>query len=115
MKRFWKPAFCLLLLLALCACNYESGLKGTWQGDGGLVSGVEDPEALPPFEGAGRWTFDGEDAAVATVDGRKLQFSYCATDDTLTLTGGGTESWGIPYERKGDTLRIGETEFTRVK
>lgn len=115
MKQAGKLVFGLLFLLALCACSYESGLKGTWQGDEGLKSGVEDSDVPPPFEGAEQWAFDGEDTVVVTVKGREIEFHYYATDDTLTLNDGGEVSWGIPYERKGNTLRIGGAEFTRTK
>lgn len=114
MKQFGKLAVCLLLLLALCACSHAAGLKGTWQGDGSPKLGIEGPDEPLPFEGAERWTFDGEDTAVATVNGREIEFHYEASDDTLTLNDGGEMSWGVLYERKGDVLRIGEAEFAKI-
>ena len=97
-----KITACLLLLLALCGCRYESRVAGTWQGDG---------------EGAGveRWVFDGTDTAVATVDGRDIALHYYASDDTLTLNDGGEVSWGVGYERKGDDLYIAGAKFTKAE
>ena len=117
MRQCGKIAVCLLLLLALCACgNYEARLEGTWQGDGSLDSGIAgEIDGPPPFDGAARWEFDGAERAVATVGGRDLEFHYYASDDTLTLNDGGETSWGVPYERKGDSLRIGNATYTRAK
>lgn len=116
MKICVKITACLLLLLALCACgSYESRIAGTWQGDGSLDSGMEGADPPPPFDGAERWVFDGKESAIVTVDGRDIQLHYYASDDTLTLNDGGEVSWGVLYERKGDTLRVGGAEFVRVK
>lgn len=117
MKRYGKMAACLLLLLALCACgSHESRIAGTWMGDGSLDSGIAgEIDGAPPFDGAELWTFDGENTAVATVNGRNITFHYYASDDTLTLNDGGETSWGVPYERRGDTLRIGNAAYTRAK
>lgn len=117
MKRFVNVTLGLLLLLALCSCgSYESRIKGEWQGDGSFDLGAERLDGPPvPFNGAERWVFDGESAAIATVDGKDVELRYYATDDTLTLNDGGEVSWGVPYERKGDTLRIQRAEFTKVK
>lgn len=52
---------------------------------------------------------------MATVGGRDLEFRYYASDDTLTLNDGGEVSWGVPYELKSDTLRIGNATYTKVK
>ena len=117
MRRCGRLAACLLLLLALCACaSHESRIAGTWMGDGSLDSGIAGAvDGTRPFDGAELWTFDGENTAVATVDGRKITFHYYASDDTLTLNDGGETSWGVPYERKGDTLRIGGATYTKAK
>ena len=117
MKQYGKIAVCLLLLLTLCACgSYESKVAGVWQGDGSLDSGIAgEIDGPPPFDGAARWEFDGAERAVATVGGRDLEFRYYASDDTLTLTEGGEVSWGVPYELKSDTLRIGNATYTKVK
>lgn len=116
MKLSVKLAVCLALLLALCACgSWESRAEGVWQGAGGVIldtGGVEDPA---PFEGAEQWAFDGVETAVATVEGREVRCHYYMTDDTLTLNAGGELSWGVRYELRGDTLRIGGAEYTRVK
>ena len=114
MKRCVNVIFSLLLLLALCACgSYESRIAGTWQGDGSLDMGVEE-ELTPPFQGAERWEFDGDSTAIATVGGKEIRLHYYASDDTLTLNDGGEVSWGMQYEMKGGTLRIGSAEFHRI-
>lgn len=117
MRQLAKPALCLALLLALCACgSYESRLEGVWQGDGSLDSGIAgEVDGHPPFDGAERWEFDGRERAAATVNGREIRLHYYASDDTLTLNDGGEISWGVPYERKGDTLCICGAEFVKVK
>lgn len=116
MKQWIRVTACLLLLLALCACSYESGLKGTWQGDGSLEIGTMKALDGPvPFDGAERWEFDGDSTAVATVGGKEVKLHYYASDDTLTLNDGGEVSWGVRYELKGNTLRIGDSTFTKVK
>lgn len=117
MKQCAKMTACLLLLLALCGCGgYESKVAGTWQGDGSLDSGIAgEIDGPPPFDGAAQWVFDGKETAVATVDGKDLELHYYASDDTLTLNAGGEMSWGVRYELKGDTLRIGNAAYTRVK
>ena len=117
MKQCIKITACLLLLLALCGCgNYEARLEGAWQGDGSLDSGIAGAiDGARPFDGAERWVFDGEESAVVTVDGRDIELHYYASDDILTLNDGGETSWGIRYEVKGDTLRIGGAEFVKVK
>lgn len=115
MKQWIRITACLLVLLALCSCGHESKVAGTWQGDGSLTLGTGGVEEPAPFEGAERWVFDGESTAIATVDGTDVEFHYYATDDTLTLNDGGEVSWGVQYERKGDTLRISQAEFTKVK
>lgn len=115
MKQCGKMIAALVLLLALGACSYEGRLAGTWQGDGSLGMGAGAVDGPVPFHGAQRWVFDGEETAVATVDGSEVTLHYYATDDTLTLNDGGEVSWGVPYERKGDTLRIAGAEFAKVK
>ena len=116
MKQCIKITACLLLLAALCACgSYESRIAGTWQGDGSLDSGIAGAiDGARPFDGAERWAFDGVDTAVATVGGRELKLHYYASDDTLTLNDGGEVSWGVPYEKRGDVLRISGADFTKV-
>ena len=114
MKRCVNVIFGLILLLALCACgSYESRIAGTWQGDGSFDMGVEQ-EHIPPFQGAEQWSFDGDSTAIATVNGKEIRLHYYASDDTLTLNDGGEESWGIQYEMRGSTLRIGNAEFHRI-
>lgn len=116
MKQIAKMTACLLLLLTLCACgSYESRLAGAWQGDGSLDVGVEEADGPMPFNGAERWEFDGDSTVIATVDGREMKLHYYASDDTLTLNDGGEMSWGVQYELKGNTLRIGGAEFAKVK
>ena len=117
MKRYGKMAACLLLLLALCACaSHESKVAGVWQGDGSLDSGIAGAvDGTRPFDGAELWTFDGENTAMATVNGRNITLHYYASDDTLTLNDGGETSWGIRYEVKGDTLRIGNATYIKAK
>ncbi len=117
MKQHGKMAACLLLLLALCSCgyDYESRAAGTWQGDGSLTFDTEGPEGPAPFEGAERWVFDGNSAAIATVDGKDVEFHYSMTDDTLTLNDGGEVSWGVPYGLSGNTLRIGNATYKKAK
>ena len=117
LKRCGIMIAALVLLLALCGCgSYEARLAGTWQGDGSLAVGImESVDGPVPFNGAERWMFDGEETAVATVDGDNVTLHYYASDDTLTLTDGGEVSWGVVYERKGDTLRIAGAEFTKAK
>lgn len=114
MKRKIKLTVCFLLLLALCGCRYEGRFEGTWQEDGSLSVRTDEVEPIP-FDGAEQWAFDGEDAAVATVKGRRVECRYYATDSTLTLNAGGEISWGVRYELKGDTLRIGNAYYTKVK
>lgn len=114
MKQSVKIAACLLLLLALCGCRYEGSFEGAWQGDGSLAVRTDEREPVS-FDGAERWVFDGEDTAVATVKGRRVECRYYATDSTLTLNAGGEISWGVRYEMKGDTLRIGNAYYTKVK
>lgn len=117
MKQSVKMTACLLLLLALCACgSYEARAAGTWQGDGSLDLGTgRAGEERAPFEGAERWSFDGDSTAIATVDGRDVTCRYSMTGDTLTLNAGGEVSWGVLYELRGGTLRIGGAEYVRVK
>lgn len=116
MKRCIKLALGLLLLLALCGCgSYESRLAGVWQGGGSLDVGVREQDGPIPFDGAERWEFDGDSAAVATVGGKDVELHYYASDDTLTLNDGGEVSWGVLYELRGDTLRIAGAEFTKVR
>lgn len=117
MRNCGKLAACLLLLLALCACgSHESKVAGVWQGDGSLDAGAAGTvDGTRPFDGAERWVFDGEATAIATVGGRDITLHYYASDDTLTLNDGGEVSWGVLYEVKGDSLRIGNATYTRVK
>lgn len=115
MKQWAKLTVCLLLLAALCSCNYESRVAGAWEGDGSLDVGVREQDGPIPFNGAERWTFDGDSRAVATVDGKNVELHYYASDDTLTLNGGGEVSWGVMYELRGDTLRIGDAVYTKVR
>lgn len=117
MKQSVKITACLLLLLALCGCgNYEARLEGTWQGDGSLDAGIAGAvDGARPFDGAEQWEFDGTERAVATVGGRDVELHYYASDDTLTLNNGGETSWGVPYELRGDALRIGNAYYTKVK
>lgn len=113
MRRGIKLAACFLLLLALCGCgNYEARLEGTWQGDGSLDVAIE---VAVPFNGAEQWVFDGKETAIATVKGKRVDCHYYATDDTLTLNAGEEVSYGVVYELKGDTLRIGSAIYTKVK
>lgn len=119
MRQCGKIAVCLLLLLALCGCRYESRVAGAWQGVG-ESAGVNVEMMIDgpaPFDGAERWVFDGTgtDTAIATVGGRDLEFHYYASDDTLTLNDGGETSWGVRYEVKGDTLRIGNATYKKIK
>lgn len=115
MKQCGKMIAALVLLLALCGCSYEGRVAGTWQGDGSLGAGIGAVDGPAPFEGAEQWEFDGKETAIVTVSGSEVTLHYYATDDTLTLNDGGEVSWGVPYERKGDTLRIAGAEFTKVK
>lgn len=116
MKQWAKLTVCLLLLAVLCACgSYESRLAGTWEGDGSLDVGVREQDGPIPFNGAERWEFDGDSAVVATVDGKDVKFHYYASDDTLTLNDGGEVSWGVLYKLRGDTLRIGDAVYTKVR
>jgi len=115
MKQRGKIAVCLLLLLMLCSCRYESRASGTWYGDGGLTLGREGPEGPAPFEGAELWTFDGNSTAIATVDGKNVELHYSMSDDTLTLNDGGEVSWGVQYELNGDTLRIGNATYKKAR
>lgn len=115
MRRGIKLTACFLLLLALCGCgNYEARLEGTWQGDGSLAVRTDETEPVP-FDGAEQWVFDGKETAIATVKGRRVECRYYATDSTLTLNAGGEISWGVRYELRGDTLRIGNAYYTKVK
>lgn len=115
MRRWGKLAASLLLLLTLCACgNYESRVEGAWQGDGSLRFDFEDAENPPSFASAEQWVFDGNGTAIATVRDVEVMCSYRMTGDTLTLNDGGAVSWGIRYELKGGTLRIGSAEFTKA-
>jgi len=75
---------------------------------------TEGPEGPAPFEGAERWVFDGNSAAIATVDGKDLELHYSMTDDTLTLNDGGEESWGLQYVLKGNILRVGNAIYKKV-
>lgn len=114
MKRRITLTVCFLLLLALCGCRYEGRFEGTWQGDGSLE--VRTDEVTPiSFDGAERWVFDGEGTAIATVRGKQVECRYYATDDALTLNGGEEMSYSLRYELKGDTLRIGNAYYTKVK
>lgn len=116
LKQCGTMAAAMALLLALCGCgSYEARLAGTWQGDGSLDVGIRAEDGPVPFNGAEQWIFDGEETAVATVDGRDVTLHYYATDDTLTLNDGGEVSWGVPYELKGGTLRIAGAEYTKAK
>lgn len=113
MKHSVKITACLLLLLALCGCgNYEARLEGAWQGDGSLDVAIE---VAVPFNGAEQWVFDGKETAIATVKGKRVDCHYYATDDTLTLNAGEEASCGVQYELKGNTLRIGNAIYTKVK
>lgn len=116
MKQCGTMIAALLLLLALCACgSHEAKLAGTWQGDGSLDVGMAAEDGPAPFNGAERWVFDGEETAVATVNGSSVTLHYYATDDTLTFNDGGEVSWGVAYELKGSTLRIGGAEYTKAE
>lgn len=117
LKRCGIMTAALLLLLALCSCgSYEARLAGTWMGDGSLDVGImESVDGPVPFNGADQWIFDGVDTAVATVDGDDVTLRYSASDDTLSLNDGGEVSWGVPYGRRGGTLRIGGAEYTKAK
>lgn len=114
MKRFAKVTLGLVLLLTLCSCRYESRLKGAWQGDGSFDMGRTEDGPVP-FNGVERWEFDGDSTVVATVDGKHVKLHYYASDDTLSLNDGGEVSWGVMYELRGSTLRIGGADFTKVK
>lgn len=114
MKQWAKLTVCLLLA-ALCSCKYESRLAGAWQGDGSFDIGAREQDGPIPFNGAERWEFDGDSTVVATVDGRDVKLHYYASDDTLTLNDGGEVSWGVLYELKGNTLRIGDAVYAKVR
>lgn len=47
--------------------------------------------------------------------GKDIELHYYASDDTLTLNDGGEVSWGVSYEVKGDTLRIGNAACTKAE
>ena len=89
----------------------RQALLGTWQGDGTM-------EVLgdAPFDGAERLEFRRDGTGTITVGGAKTDFAWsiapAGTLDLLVLEAG-ERTYGQHISIEGNTLTLGETEFTR--